>query len=250
MPAGAYQRNVRATLVGLGVNLALGLTKLAAGVHGNSDALIADAVESFADIVGSLIVWQAISVAARPPDDDHPYGHGKAESLAAAGISTLLLLAAAGIGFHSIREFFGTHQVPKAFTLAVLLGIVAIKEALYRWVLQESHATESAAVRSDAWHHRADAVTSLAAAVGITISLIGGPRWAGADDVAAAVAAGIIAWNGWRLLRPALEELMDTQPSGEVMVRLRNTALIEREEWSCRRHCTLGRRPGRRRVSS
>ena len=224
VPANAHQRKIHATWVGLGVNVVLGLTKLAAGIHGHSDALVADAVESFADIVGSLIVWQAINVASRPADDDHPYGHGKAESLAAAAISSLLLLAAAGIGFHSIREFYQSHEVPRAFTLPVLLGIIGIKEGLFRWVLRESTATGSTAVRTDAWHHRADAITSLAAAVGITVALIGGPNWAGADDVAAAVAAGIIAWNGWHLLRPALEELMDTQPAAEVVIRIQEIA--------------------------
>lgn len=224
MPASRLQRNRRTTLVGLAANLALGLAKLGAGLHGNSDALVADAVESFADIVGGLIVWQGLTLAARPADDDHPYGHGKAESLAGAAISTLLLLAAAGIGFHAVREFLGTRTSPSAFTLAVVLGVAAIKEGLFRWVLRESEATDSAAVRSDAWHHRADAITSLAAAVGISVSLVGGPRWAGADDVAAIVAAGIIAWNGWRLLRPALEELMDTQPPAEVTDRIRRVA--------------------------
>ncbi len=218
------QRTLRATLVGLGANLVLGLAKLAAGIFGHSDALVADAVESFADLIGSIIVWQGLAVASRPPDDDHPYGHGKAESLAGAAISTLLLLAAAGIGFHAVREFLGTHIVPSPYTLVVLLGVIAIKETLFRWVLRESEATQSTAVRTDAWHHRADAITSLAAAVGISLALVGGERWAGADDIAAIVAAGIIAWNGWRLLRPALEELMDTQPSAEVVERIRDIA--------------------------
>ncbi|KAB2666353.1 MAG: cation transporter [Verrucomicrobia bacterium] len=218
------QRTLRATLVGLGANLILGLAKLAAGIYGHSDALVADAVESFADLIGSIIVWQGLAVASRPPDDDHPYGHGKAESLAGAAISTLLLLAAAGIGFHAVREFLGTHIVPSPYTLVVLLGVIAIKETLFRWVLRESEATQSTAVRTDAWHHRADAITSLAAAVGISLALVGGERWAGADDIAAIVAAGIIAWNGWRLLRPALEELMDTQPSAEVVERIRDIA--------------------------
>ncbi len=224
MPANRLQRNRRAALVGLGANLVLGLAKLAAGILGHSDALVADAVESFADIVGSLIVWQALAVASRPADEDHPYGHGKAESLAGAAISTLLLLAAAGIGFHSVREFLGVHVVPSPYTLVVLVVVIAIKESLFRWVLRESEATDSTAVRTDAWHHRADAITSLAAGVGITLALIGGPRWAGADAIAAIVAAGIIAWNGWRLLRPALEELMDTQPPADVLERIRKIA--------------------------
>lgn len=224
MAASALQRNVRATLAGLAVNLVLAFGKLAAGAWGHSDALIADAVESFSDILAALIVWRGVTVAAKPADDDHPYGHGKAEPLASAAIGTLLLFAAAGIALHAAREFFSPHRGPEPFTLAVLLGVVAIKESLFRWVLNESHATESSAVASDAWHHRSDAVTSLAAAIGIAIALLGGPAWAGADDIAAILAALLIAWNGWRILRPALEDLMDTQPSPEVLDRIRGVA--------------------------
>ena len=224
MSSEALQRNLRATLTGVAVNLVLGGGKLAAGIYGHSDALIADAVESFADLLGALIVWRGITVAAKPPDAEHPYGHGKAEPLAAAGIGTLLLFAAVGIGLHSAREYLQPHRGPESFTLAVLLGVVLIKESLFRWVLRESHATESSAVASDAFHHRADAITSLAAAIGISVALVGGPAWAGADDIAAIVAAVFIAWNGWRILRPALEELMDTQPSPEILECIRAAA--------------------------
>ena len=224
MTGAELQRNLRATFTGLVANLLLGSGKLAAGIYGHSDALIADAVESFADILGALIVWRGVTLAAKPADDEHPYGHGKAEPVAAAAIGILLLLAAVGIGFHSIREFLQPQRGPETFTLAVLLGVVLIKESLFRWVLKESSATDSKAVASDAWHHRADAITSLAAAIVIAIALVGGPAWAGADDIAAAVAAVFIAWNGWRIMRPALEDLMDTQPSAEVLEHIRATA--------------------------
>jgi cation diffusion facilitator family transporter len=224
VPSDRHQRNLRATLTGLGLNLALGLAKLAGGILGHSDALIADAVESFADLVGSLIVWRALAVAAQPADPEHPYGHGKAEPLATAALATLLMLAAAGIGLHAVREFSATQTVPHPLTLAVLLGVVVVKETLFRWVLHESAATGSSSVRADAWHHRVDAITSLAAALGITAALLGGPRWAGADEVAAALAALIIAWNGWRLLHPALSELMDTTPPPEVLAEIRRSA--------------------------
>ena len=224
MPNADLQRKLRATFAGLAANLLLGTGKLAAGIYGHSDALIADAVESFADILAALIVWRGITLAAKPADAEHPYGHGKAEPLAAAGIGTLLLFAAIGIGLHSAREFLQPHRGPETFTLAVLLAVVAIKEALFRWVLNESNATESQAVASDAFHHRADAITSLAAAIGISVALVGGPAWAGADDIAAIVAAVFIAWNGWRILRPALEDLMDTQPSPEILEVIRAAA--------------------------
>lgn len=220
----ALQRNLRATFIGLGINLLLGSGKLAAGILGHSDALIADGIESFADILAALIVWRGIIVAAKPADQEHPYGHGKAETVAAAAIGTLLLFAAVGIGFHAIREYLQPHRGPEPFTLVVLLGVVVTKETLFRWVLRESTETDSQAVASDAWHHRADAITSLAAAIGIVVALVGGPAWAGADDIAAAVAAVFIAWNGWRILNPALLDLMDTQPPPEILDRIRSAA--------------------------
>jgi len=218
------RQTLRATFVGAAVNLLLAAGKLVAGVAGHSQALVADAVESFADIIGSVIVWRGLVVAAKPPDADHPYGHGKAETLASAVLATLLLFAAVGIAVQSLREIFTSHQPPAPWTLAVLLGVVAVKETLFRWVIREGAATHSRAMHTDAWHHRSDAITSLAAGIGITVAWLGGPDWAMADDVAAVLAAGIIGWNGWRLLRPALEELMDTTPDPGVTEEIRQAA--------------------------
>jgi cation diffusion facilitator family transporter len=220
----SLQLNLRATLIGFTINSILGATKLVAGILGHSEALIADAVESFADLLAAVIVWRGVCIAAKPADAEHPYGHGKAEPLAAAGIGTLLLIAAAGIGVHAFREFLHPHRGPEPFTLAVLIVVVAIKEGLFRWVQSQARLTGSRAVESDAWHHRSDAITSLAAAVGITIALVGGKAWSGAEDIAALVAAGIIAWNGWSILRPALEDLMDTQPSPEILAQIHQAA--------------------------
>lgn len=204
----------------MGVNAALAVVKFIAGVMGHSQALIADAVESLADVFSSLIVWRGLVVAAEPADADHPYGHGKAEPLAAAMVSMMLLLAAAWIAVQSVREILLPHASPKAYTLIVLVAVVLVKEGLFRFVLSESVSVASTAVQTDAWHHRSDAITSFAAGVGITVSLLGGPGYAAADDVAAIGAALVIAFNGWRLLRPALDELMDRAPSPELIQRL------------------------------
>ena len=217
-------RSLRATLIGLSANTVLTSAKLLAGIFGHSHALVADAVESLADIFSSLIVWRGLVVAAAPADEDHPYGHGKAEPLAAAVVATLLLLAAGWIIIQAVREIAQPHLAPAPFTLIVLLVSVLIKEALFRFVLREAISVESSAVKTDAWHHRSDAITSLAAAIGISVALIGGKGYQSADDVAAIVAAAIIAWNGWRLLRPALDELMDTAPAPEVIERIRRIA--------------------------
>lgn len=204
----------------MAVNTVLAGGKMAAGIFGHSHALVADAVESMADIFSSLVVWRGVVVAAAPADEDHPYGHGKAEPIAAAFVSVLLLGAALWITLTAIREIREPHASPRPFTLLVLLAVIFIKENLFRFVLKEAGTVESTAVRSDAWHHRSDAITSLAAAVGIAIALIGGPAYAAADDWAALAAAVVIAFNGWRLLREALSELMDRSPSGEIQKRI------------------------------
>jgi cation diffusion facilitator family transporter len=207
------QQGLRATFIGLTVNTLLAMCKLAAGLFGHSHALVADAVESMADILSSLVVWRALVVAATPADADHPYGHGKAEPLASAVVAALLLLAAVGITLQAVREVLQPKQGPAPYTLFVLLGVVLIKEGLFRFVLREAKSIQSVAVITDAWHHRSDAITSIAAAIGISVALLGGKGYEGADDVAAIFAACLIAWNGWRLLRPALSELMDQAPS-------------------------------------
>ena len=210
----------------MAANVVLASAKMVAGIFGHSHALIADAVESFSDIFSSLIVWRGLVVAAAPPDEDHPYGHGKAEPIAAAIVSVMLLGAALWIAIHSIHEIVEPHQAPAPFTLAVLLVVVIVKEILFRFVAREGEAVDSAAVRTDAWHHRSDAITSVAAGIGISVALIGGKGYESADDVAAVAAAAVIAWNGWRLLRPALDELMDTAPSREVIDQIRQIATV------------------------
>lgn len=217
-------RSLVATFVGLAVNTLLAAGKMVAGVLGHSHALVADAVESLADVLSSIIVWRGLVVAATPPDADHPYGHGKAEPLAAAVVSTLLLLAATWIVLEAIREIVRPHHGPAAYTLVVLVGVVVIKESLFRFVLRTADSVQSSAVRSDAWHHRSDAITSIAAAIGISVAVFGGAGYEAADDVAAIVAAGIIAWNGWRLLRPALDELMDMAPDPSLIKRVQAVA--------------------------
>ncbi|HWH69124.1 MAG TPA: cation diffusion facilitator family transporter [Candidatus Sulfotelmatobacter sp.] len=214
-------RSLRATFIGLAINTCLAGIKMAAGLLGHSHALVADAVESLADVFSSLIVWRALVVAAAPADEDHPYGHGKAEPIAAAIVSAMLLVAAVWITLTAIGEIRQPHQAPAPFTLIVLVVVIGIKESLFRFVLGEAASVESSAVHTDAWHHRSDAISSLCAAIGITVALIGGKGYERADDVAAVAAAGIIAYNGWRLLRQALEELMDRSPSAEVVARIR-----------------------------
>ena len=214
-------RSLRATFLGMVVNTLLAVGKMAAGILGQSHALVADGVESLADLFSSVIVWRGMVIAAEPADDDHPYGHGKAEPLASAMVATLLLLAAVWIAAHSVREILRPHAAPASWTLAVLVLVVLVKETLFRFVLREGVSVESSAVQGDAWHHRSDAITSLFAGIGIAFALVGGPDYAAADDVAALLASGVIAWNGWRLLRGAFGELMDTAPDLALVAEIR-----------------------------
>lgn len=217
MQKGRLQRTVRVTLIGMLANTILAATKMVAGVVGHSHALVADGVESLADLLSSAIVWRGLIVASTPADEDHPYGHGKAEPLSAAMVSTMLLLAAAWIAFTSAREIAQPHETPEPFTLAVLVIVVVVKESLFRFVRRAGISADSSAVKTDAWHHRSDAITSLAAGIGISVALVGGKGYEQADDWAAITAALVIAWNGWRLLRPALNELMDKSPGTELI---------------------------------
>ena len=219
------QRSVHAAALGLFTNGVLACVKLTAGILGNSYALIADAIESFADIISSIIVWRGVVVGARPADADHPYGHGRAETIAAAAVSLMLVGAAGLILVQASREVFTPHHAPKPFTLYVLLGVVFIKETLYRFVKKVGSEIESAVMNADAWHHRSDALTSAAAAIGIGVSLIGGESYRAADDVAAIFASFIIGWNGYRLLRPAVAELMDQAPDASLLDQASAAAL-------------------------
>lgn len=228
---------MRATFLGMGVNAVLTAVKFTAGVLGHSHALIADAAESMADILSSIIAWRALVFAAAPPDREHPYGHGKAEPLASAVIALMLLFAAVEIGVRSGNELFKPRTPPAAFTLYLLIGVVLLKEGLFQYVSRQAALAKNMVVATDAWHHRSDAITSLAAAIGIGVSLVFGPRFAFADDAAAILAAVIIAWNAWHLLLPALNELMDASPGSAVISQIRGAAAsvpgVERVE-QCR----------------
>ncbi len=221
----ATSRSIRWAQAGLMVNALLVLVKLVAGIVGHANALVADAVESSADIFSSFIVWTGLSIAARPADKDHPYGHGKAEPIAAAIVSLMLVGAAVGIAVMATHEILRPHHLPAPFTLFVAAGVIVIKEILYRRVSRVGREVGSTVIAADAWHHRADAISSLAAFVGISIALIGGPGWEAADDWAALAAAGVVAINGIRTLRPAISGLMDEAPDDAVTKRALQAAL-------------------------
>lgn len=224
VPAGNLQSGARVALLGLLINVVLATAKILAGFFGNSYVLIADGIESALDIAGSVVIWGGLKVASLPPDETHPYGHGKAEPLAAIIVSMGVLAAALGLSIQSVREIFLPHHAPAPYTLVVLIVVIAVKELMYRYVIRVGRNVESTAVQTDAWHHRTDAMTSAAALIGISVALIGGEGWESADDWAALFACALIAANGYRLLKPALREIMDTAPRGPIVDSVQQAA--------------------------
>ncbi len=217
-------RGKHAARFGILANALLAALKLVAGIAGHSYALVADAIESSADVASSTIVLGGLQVAGREPDETYPFGYGKAETLAAAVVALMLLGASAAIAIEAVREIRTPHHAPAWWTLLVLVIVMAVKGALSRWVSRVASDIGSAAVKGDAWHHMSDALTSAAAFIGISVALIGGAGWEAADDWAALAASVVIAVNGVLLLNPAVADLMDRSAGRDVLESIRACA--------------------------
>lgn len=217
-------KGIYSTVVGIISSILLAAIKAIAGILGNSYALIADAIESFSDVVTSLIVLVGLKIATKPADQDHPYGHGKAEPLAAIVVSLALMAAAIIIIVQSIYEIITPHHAPAPFTLLVLVIVVIVKESLFRFVFKVGESIESTVIKTDAWHHRSDAITSSFAFVGISVALIGGEGYEMADDWAALCASGIIIYNAYKLAAIGLKEVMDTAPPHNIQESVKKLA--------------------------
>jgi cation diffusion facilitator family transporter len=218
-------RGHKPVLVGIAINAILAAIKIGGGILGSSFALIADGLESFADIFSSVIVYAGIRYSTKPRDENHPYGHGKFEPMAAAVVGLALVGAGFTIAIESIREILHPHKAPAAFTLVILAAVVLVKETLFRYGLRVASDIESLALRADAWHHRSDAITSVFAFIGISTAIWMGPGWESADDWAALAASGIILFNAYHQLHPALHELSDAAPPDELEQLVRKSAL-------------------------
>ena len=208
-PSSHSNKGLKTTAIGIIVSAILTIIKGVGGILGHSYALIADAIESAADIFTSAMLWFGLRWSQRPADSDHPYGHGKGEALIALGISMVLTTAAILIAIKSVQNIITPHKIPEAYTLIILIVVILVKEILYRVVLKTGKETNSGAVKADAFHHRSDAITSAAAFIGISIGLIGGPGYEIADDYAALFASAIIVVNACLIARPAIGELLD-----------------------------------------
>lgn len=215
---------VRITYFSLFSNLCLAVVKAIAGIFGNSFALIADAIESSTDVFASLLVLLGLHYAGRPADENHPYGHGKIEPIITFGIVAFLVTSATVIAYKSIQNIQTPHDAPQSWTLVVLIAIIIWKEISYQLVARKSSETHSTALKAEAWHHRSDAITSIAAFIGISIALLFGEGYESADDWAALFASGFIMYNCYGIFRPALGEIMDEQVYDELLLNIREVA--------------------------
>jgi cation diffusion facilitator family transporter len=207
-------------------NFFLATLKAAVGIFGNSFAIIADAIESTADFFSSLLLLAGLRYANKPPDKEHPYGHGRAEPLATFMVVGFLIVSACIITWRSIENIRTPHNLPEPFTLWFLGIIIVWKELSYRFVMRKSKETNSSSLKADAWHHRSDAITSVAAFIGISIALVLGPGYEAADDWAALFSSAFILYNCYLIFRPALGEIMDENVHGEVNEKIRKISLL------------------------
>ncbi|ARS34703.1 cation diffusion facilitator family transporter [Pontibacter actiniarum] len=210
-PQATTHQGLKTTLIGILFSAFLAILKAVGGIFGHSFALIADAIESTADIFTSTMLWLGLKWSSKPADHNHPYGHGKAEALVAIGIALALCAAAILIGRESINNIQSPHKSPAPYTLIILLVVIVTKELLYRFVHKTGLEANSEAVKADAFHHRSDAITSGAAFIGVTIGIVGGKGYEVADDWAALLAAAIILINAYKIFRPAIGELLDEE---------------------------------------
>lgn len=219
------QKAIKATYFSIFGNTVLAVIKWLAGYFGNSYALIADAIESTSDIFASFLVLFGIKYSSRPADENHPYGHGRAEPLITFLVVGFLITSATIIAYESIVNIQTPHDLPKPWTLIVLGGIIIWKEISFRLVMKRSKETKSSSLAADAWHHRSDAITSVAAFIGISIALFFGKGYESADDWAALFASGFILYNCYKIFRPALGEIMDEHLYEDLTVEIRKASV-------------------------
>lgn len=218
------ERGIKVVKHGMGFNFVLAIVKFIAGFFGHSYALIADAIESTSDVLSSLVVWIGLRTAALPPDENHPYGHGKAEPIAGVIVSLFLVAASVFIAVEAINNIRTPHLAPHAWTLWVIGIVIVGKELVFRYVMSTASEINSTAVKGEAAHHRSDAITSVAAFIGILIAVWGGEEYASADDWAALLAAAFVAWNAYKIFRPAFSELMDEAQPIDLVMEVRSVA--------------------------
>lgn len=223
-PKALYREASQAALLGLIINLALGIVKLIGGIVSHSFALLSDAVNSLGDSFASVVVLFGLHVAQRPPDAEHPYGHTRAEAIAGSNVALLIILSALFVGWGAIQRFSVPHELPPTWTLWIAGANVLIKESLYHYKLRIGRRTGSSSIIANAWDHRSDALCSLAVLIGLGIVRWGGRDWIAADKIAGLVVVVAIVWSGLKLFRNSSSELMDLQASAQFVQEIRRIA--------------------------
>jgi len=218
----AYVRKV--TWIGLLTNIGLSGLKFAAGYLGRSQALIADAIHSLTDTTTDLAVIAGSHYWSRPPDQSHPYGHRRLETLVTAFIGLVLAAAGIGIGWEAISNLHQKHTAPPGWIAfyAAMASIVA-KEVLYRWTVAVGKKIKSPALAANAWHHRSDAISSLPVLVAVTGALIF-PSWSFLDRVGAAIVSIFILHAAIKITWPAVSELIDAGAPEEIQKKIAEIA--------------------------
>jgi len=219
---------IRTALISSICNVFVAIGKIVFGVIGNSFALIADGVESTLDIISSAIVWGGLKIASEPADSNHPYGHGKAESLAGVIVSMILIAVGLGIGYNGIHRILTPDlEIPKTFTLYVFIVVIIVKEMLYHYTINISKQINSVSMKAEAWHHRTDAITTLMALAGVSIAIY--YNYPIADGIAGILGGCIILFNGGKILYASANEIMDTVASEELYETIKQITLTHSE---------------------
>jgi cation diffusion facilitator family transporter len=218
--AGRYRTARTAAKVGIFSNLGLAVVKAFVGILAGSIALIADAIHSLADLLTSAVVLVGLRIAERPADANHPYGHTRAETLAAAFIAGPLAISGLVMAWTAVRNLSAARPAPEPWALWTALAAVIVKEILYQYKVRVGRRTGSRSVIADAWHHRSDALSSAAVLVGLALTRLHPSLW-WADPAAALLVCAFIVWIGVGALRGAVRDLMDEHPGSALEASLR-----------------------------
>ncbi|AOY76655.1 cation diffusion facilitator family transporter [Clostridium formicaceticum] len=217
-----YQEAKKVSIISLVINVFLTIIKAIIGILAGSTALVADAFHSASDLFGTIILLQGLKIAHKPPDASHPYGHHRAETITSKLLAIILILTAVGIGYEALKVLRDpTIAPPDSMAIYIALISIVFKEALYQYSVKIGKKINSPAVIADAWHHRTDAFSSIAALIGIGGALYGYPVM---DPLAGVFVSILILKTGISIYKQAILALMDTAPSREVLEQIREAA--------------------------
>jgi cation diffusion facilitator family transporter len=203
------------TRIGLYVNIGLALCKLAAGIFGTSQAMLADSVNSFIDVAATGAVLFGLRLASRPPDEGHPYGHGGIDTVVAVGVTLLLIATGVVVGLGAVRCLFGRIETtPQPIALYAAIVSIGVKEAMFRYTIKVGRRANSPSVIANAWDHRSDAYSSTGALIGIAGARLGLPYM---DPIASVFIAYLIVRFSIKLLRSSISEIVHAAPPREMM---------------------------------